>query len=39
VNPGYVARQLDEHTGGRQNRRLFIWSLLSLEWWLRTFLR
>ncbi|NJB69507.1 asparagine synthase (glutamine-hydrolysing) [Desulfobaculum xiamenense] len=27
-----------EHLDGRTNRRLFIWSLLSFEWWLRTFL-
>jgi asparagine synthase (glutamine-hydrolysing) len=26
-----------EHLDGRENRRLFIWSLLSFEWWLRTF--
>jgi asparagine synthase (glutamine-hydrolysing) len=28
---------VDEHLEGRQNRRLFIWSLLSFEGWLRTF--
>ncbi|MFX0196183.1 MAG: asparagine synthase (glutamine-hydrolyzing) [Candidatus Hodarchaeota archaeon] len=27
-----------EHLDGRQNRRLFIWSLLNFELWLRTFL-
>jgi asparagine synthase (glutamine-hydrolysing) len=27
-----------EHLEGRQNRRLLIWSLLNLEWWLRKFL-
>jgi len=32
-----VQALVDEHLDGRQNRRLFIWSLLSLEWWLRTF--
>jgi asparagine synthase (glutamine-hydrolysing) len=37
INPGYVVRRLDEHTAGIQNHRLFIWSLLSFEWWLRTF--
>lgn len=35
--PEYIGRKLDEHIGGRQNHRLFIWSLLSFEWWLRTF--
>ncbi|NKB23683.1 MAG: asparagine synthase (glutamine-hydrolyzing) [Kiritimatiellae bacterium] len=28
-----------EHLEGRQNRRLLIWSLLSMEHWCRTFLR
>ena len=32
-----VQRLLDEHLEGKQNRRLFIWSLLSFEWWLRNF--
>jgi asparagine synthase (glutamine-hydrolysing) len=36
--PAYVARILDEHTSGRINRRLLIWSLLSFEWWCRSFL-
>ena len=27
-----------EHINGRQNRRLFIWSLLCFEWWLKLFL-
>jgi asparagine synthase (glutamine-hydrolysing) len=29
---------LDDHLSGRENRRLFIWSLLSFEWWLRRFM-
>jgi asparagine synthase (glutamine-hydrolysing) len=33
----YVQARIDEHTSGRANRRLFIWSLLSFEWWLRLF--
>lgn len=34
-----VARSLvEEHLAGRENRRLFIWSLLSVEWWLRKFI-
>lgn len=37
--PTYIARVLDEHTSGQVNHRLMIWSLLSFEWWLRTFLR
>lgn len=36
--PAYVERVLDEHTSGRVNRRLLIWSLLSFEWWCRSFL-
>lgn len=27
---------VEEHLSGRANRRLLIWSLLSLEWWART---
>jgi len=38
ITPDYVSRRLDEHTGGQQNHRLFIWSLLSFEWWLRKYL-
>ena len=38
INPAYVTRILDEHSAGRINYRLLIWSLLSFEWWLRTFL-
>lgn len=33
-----VQKLLDEHLAGKQNRRLLIWSLLSLEWWLRKFI-
>jgi asparagine synthase (glutamine-hydrolysing) len=36
---GYVAEVLDEHCSGRVNHRLLIWSLLSFEWWCRSFLR
>jgi asparagine synthase (glutamine-hydrolysing) len=38
LQPAYVERMLDEHTSGRVNRRLLIWSLLSFEWWCRSFL-
>ena len=37
LEPTYVTRKLDEHTSGQHNHRLFIWSLLSFEWWLRKF--
>lgn len=37
LNPDYVERKLDEHTSAQHNHRLFIWSLLSFEWWLRKF--
>jgi asparagine synthase (glutamine-hydrolysing) len=39
LQPAYVTRCLDEHTAGQINHRLLIWSLLSLEWWLRVFMR
>jgi asparagine synthase (glutamine-hydrolysing) len=29
---------VNEHLEGKQNRRLLIWSLLSFEWWLKSFL-
>jgi asparagine synthase (glutamine-hydrolysing) len=38
LNYAAVAEALDQHTLARSNRRLLIWSLLSFEWWLRTFL-
>jgi asparagine synthase (glutamine-hydrolysing) len=33
-----VARLIDDHLSGRENRRLLIWSLLCLEQWCETFL-
>lgn len=33
-----VTRLVSEHIEGKQNRRLFIWSLLNFEWWLRKFM-
>ncbi|HET8776824.1 MAG TPA: asparagine synthase (glutamine-hydrolyzing) [Candidatus Limnocylindria bacterium] len=38
LSPRYITSVLDEHTSGKINHRLLIWSLLSLEWWVRTFL-
>lgn len=38
VDPRYVSRILDEHTQGRVNHRLLVWSLLCFEWWLRQFI-
>jgi asparagine synthase (glutamine-hydrolysing) len=38
VERRFVSNILDAHISGRQNRRLLIWSLLSFEWWCRTFL-
>jgi asparagine synthase (glutamine-hydrolysing) len=29
---------INEHLAGKQNRRLLIWSLLNMEWWLKKFL-
>jgi len=34
----YVERILDEHSSGRVNHRLLIWSFISFEWWCRKFL-
>jgi asparagine synthase (glutamine-hydrolysing) len=33
-----VSRLVGEHLAGRQNRRLLIWSLLSLHGWCTSFL-
>lgn len=33
-----VQSLVDEHLQGKQNRRLFIWSLLNFEWWHRNFI-
>ena len=38
LNSAYVQKRLEEHMSGKFNHRLFIWSLLSFEWWLRQFL-
>jgi asparagine synthase (glutamine-hydrolysing) len=38
LRPDTVRELLAEHTSGRHNRRLFIWSLLMLENWLRVFM-
>lgn len=38
LNFPYVQAALDRHCSGAANCRLLIWSLLSFEWWLRTFL-
>jgi asparagine synthase (glutamine-hydrolysing) len=37
IQPAFVKGVLDEHRSGAHNHRLLIWSLLSFEWWLRTF--
>jgi asparagine synthase (glutamine-hydrolysing) len=38
LRPEAVQSQLQDHFDGRENRRLLIWSLLSLEHWCRIFL-
>lgn len=38
LRPTYVQQRLREHSNGAKNHRLFIWSALSFEWWLRKFL-
>jgi asparagine synthase (glutamine-hydrolysing) len=37
LSPEYVSHVLDQHCSGTANRRLLIWSFLSLEWWLRNY--
>jgi asparagine synthase (glutamine-hydrolysing) len=37
VNPDYLCEVMDVHSSGRANKRLLIWSLLSLEHWLKAF--
>lgn len=37
-DPEVVRKLVSDHLEGRENRRLFIWSLLSLEHWCKTFL-
>ncbi len=39
LNPDYVKRIVDDHTEGKQNYRLLIWSFLCFEWWCRIFLQ
>ena len=38
LQPEFVAARLEEHRVGQANHRLFVWSLLSFEWWLRRFM-
>lgn len=38
MNYNAVGTLVNEHLSGAQNRRLLIWSLLSFEWWLKSFL-
>lgn len=38
LRPQTVHQLLDDHFTGKQNRRLLIWSLLSFEWWMKTFM-
>ena len=35
LDRGAVLAMVNEHIEGRQNRRLFIWSLLNVECWLK----
>lgn len=37
LQPESSMGKIEEHLSGRKNHRLFIWSLLSFEWWLKTF--
>jgi asparagine synthase (glutamine-hydrolysing) len=35
--PMFTELILEEHCSGKNNHRLLIWALLSLEWWIKTF--
>jgi len=35
----FVSARIHEHLRGERNHRLLIWSLLSFEWWLRSFVK
>ncbi|MFC1935437.1 asparagine synthase (glutamine-hydrolyzing) [Chloroflexota bacterium] len=39
IQQPYVEQVLEQHTSGKVNNRLLIWSLLSFEWWLRVFIK
>lgn len=36
---GAVSELVGQHLDGKENRRLLIWSLLNVEWWIRKFLK
>jgi asparagine synthase (glutamine-hydrolysing) len=38
LDPAGIRPLVDDHLSGRENRRLLLWSLLSLEHWCRIFL-
>jgi asparagine synthase (glutamine-hydrolysing) len=38
LRPDTVGELVAQHLRGEQNRRLLVWSLLSFEWWCRSFL-
>jgi asparagine synthase (glutamine-hydrolysing) len=38
LNPAVVRKLVDDHLEGRENRRLLLWSLLTIEHWCQTFL-
>jgi len=38
LNDKFVKKMVNEHLSGQENRRLFIWSLLSMEQWLTHYL-
>jgi asparagine synthase (glutamine-hydrolysing) len=38
LSPDYVLKRFDEHCSGKHNHRLFIWSTLCFDWWLRKFI-
>ena len=38
LDPQPVRRLVEDHLDGTENRRLLIWSLLNVEWWIQKFL-
>lgn len=39
IQPETTKKMLEQHFTGKYNYRLLIWSLLSFEWWLKTFIK
>jgi len=38
INQDYIKQIIEEHSTGKVNHRLLIWSFMNFEWWVRIFL-